>query len=210
MRYLRPASEEEVVAAFLRAEAEEMGRHHAAIAERLAHDHQPPAIVLHPDAGDRAACEYRRRLLSDLRGFGRGEGMFVGFPDRVEWQRVALSADELLEIRYIDDRSSDNFWTTLSGGTRRPLDAAARIRQGVGPRWTLDVWDLAGCAAVVSRVRSGTLPELIAATTSGRERIVALEGNGRLTSFALFRTRLPDEIEVLCGVADGLATWGLY
>src|SRR5215472_15983105 len=120
MRFLRPASEEEVVAAFLCAEAEDTGRYHTVIAERLARDSQPLTIVLQPNISDPASSRYRRRLLGDLRGFGRGEGMFVGFPDRVEWHRVALSADELLDIRHIDDRSSDNFWTTLSGGTRRP------------------------------------------------------------------------------------------
>jgi hypothetical protein len=210
MDLLRAASEDEVVAAFLRAEADDTGRYRASILERLDCDREPPDIVARPDLGDPRQNAYRRRLLGDLRGFGRGEGMFVGFPRQVEWHRAALSRDELLEVRYIDDRDSDNYWVTLSGGSRRARDAAARIRAGIGPRWAIGVWDLAGCEAVVRRLREGSLPELIVATTPRPGRVVAVEGNGRLTSFALFPDRLPDAIEVFCAIAEGLEGWGLY
>ena len=60
------------------------------------------------------------------------------------------------------------------------------------------------------RLNEGSLPELIVATTPRPGRLVAVEGNGRLTSFALFPDRLPDAIEVFCGIADGLESWGLY
>jgi hypothetical protein len=210
MRLLRPASEDEVVAAFLRAESDETGRYRAPIRERLGSDGEPLDTVRRPDLGDPWQNAYRRRLLGDLRGFGREEGMFVGFPASVEWHRAALRRDELLEVRYIDDRSSDDYWVTLSGGSRRPLDAAGRIRAGIGPRWALAVWDLAGCEAVVARLHSGSLPELIVATTRRPGRVVAVEGNGRLTSFALFPERLPETVEVLCALADDLGSWGLY
>lgn len=199
-----------MVAAFLRAEADDTGRDRAAILERLERDREPFDTLASPDLDDPRQNAYRRRLLGERRGFGRGSGMFVGFPARVDWHRAALSRDELLEVRYIDDRGSDDFWVTLSGGSRRPLDAAARIRAGIGPRWTLDVWRLSGSEAVVRRLRQGSLPDLIVATTPTPGRVVAVEGNGRLTSFALFRDRLPEEVEVLCGIAEGLAGWGLY
>ncbi len=210
MRLLRPASEDEVVAVFLRAEADDTGRYRDTILARLDSDREPPGILARPDLGDPRQNAYRRRLLGDLRGFGRGEMMFVGFPQRVEWHRAALSRDELLEVRYIDDRDSDDFWVTLSGGSRRPRDAAARIRAGIGPQWAIGVWDLAGSAAVVRRLCEGSLPELILATGPGPGRVVAVEGNGRLTSFALWPDLLPDAIEVYCGIAEGLEGWGLF
>jgi hypothetical protein len=40
MRFLRPASEDEVVAAFLRAEADEVGRYREAILQRLASEQE--------------------------------------------------------------------------------------------------------------------------------------------------------------------------
>jgi hypothetical protein len=210
MRLLRPALEDEVVAAFLRAEADDMGRQRARILGRLGADGEPLDTVARPDLGDPRQNAYRRRLLGEMCGFGRGDGMFLGFPPRVDWRRAALPRDEVLEIRYIDDRDCDNYWITLSGGSRRPLDAAARIRAGIGPEWAIGVWDLSGCEAVVSRLCQGSLPELIVAVDPEIGRMVAVEGNGRLTSFALFADRLPEAIEVFCTIADGLESWGLY
>ncbi len=210
MRLLRPASEDEVVAAFLRAEADDTGRYRAPILERLRDDRQPFDTVRRPDLNDPRLNAYRRGLLGELRGFGRGDGMFVGFPAQVEWHRAALSRDELLEVRYIDDRASDDYWVTLSGGSRRPRDAAARIRKGIGPQWAIGVWEPSGCEAVVRRLKQGSLPELIVATTPRPGRVVVMEGNGRLTSFALFPELLPDVVEVYCAIAEGLESWGLY
>jgi len=56
----------------------------------------------------------------------------------------------------------------------------------------------------------GSLPELIVVTDPRLDRMVAVEGNGRLTSFALFRERLPEAIEVFCAITAGLERWGLY
>lgn len=210
MHFLRPASEDEVVAAFLRAEADDTGRYEALILQHLGSDQEPLDTVRRPNLSDPRQNAYRRRLLGELRGFGHGDGMFVGFPPRVEWHRAALPRHELLEVRYIDDRGCDDYWITLSGGSRRPRDAAARIRAGIGPSWAIGVWDLTGCEAVVRRLRRGSLPELIVATTPGPGRVVAVEGNGRLTSFALFADRLPEVIEVFCAIAEDLESWGLY
>jgi hypothetical protein len=210
MRILRAAAEAEVVAAFLRAEADDTGRYRASILERLVADGEPMDVVLRPNLSDERQNAYRRGLLGDMRGFGRGDGMFIGFPHRVEWHRAELSRDELLEVRYIDDRGCDDFWVTLSGGSRRPLDAAARIRGGIGPRWAIGVWELGGCEAVVRRLREGSLPDLIVATTSRPGRVVVVEGNGRLTSFAMFPDRLPEVVEVFCAIAESLEGWGLY
>ncbi len=198
------------MAAFLRAESDNTGRLRDPIMARLSSDGEPAATVCSPDLNDSVRNAYRRRLLGELRGFGRGDGMFVGFPPKVDWYRAALPRDELLEVLYIDDRDSDDFWVTLSGGSRRPRDAAARIRAGIGPDWAIRVWDLAGSEAVVRRLCQGSLPELILATTPRSARVVAVEGNGRLTSFALFPELLPEVIEVFCAIARGLESWGLY
>lgn len=51
--------------------------------------------------------------------------MFIGFPARVEWHRAALSREELLQVRSIDDRESDDYWVRLSSPTHigaHPLD----------------------------------------------------------------------------------------
>ena len=62
---------------------------------------------------------------------------------------------------------------------------------------------LSGCEAVVRRLLQGSLPELILATTPQPGPLVAIEGNGRLTSFALFPDHLPEVVEVFCAIAQG-------
>ena len=41
------------------------------------------------------------------------------------------------------------------------------------------------------------------------QRLVVIEGHARLTAYALFPGRLPDELEVLLGVAEGVEHWTL-
>ena len=71
---------------------------------------------------------YRRRLLDEHRAYEQREGLFGGFPYQVDWFRAALTREEALEIFYIDW----SWWLQLSGGTRRPREAARRIRAGDG------------------------------------------------------------------------------
>jgi hypothetical protein len=66
----------------------------------------------------------RRRLLATYRGYGRNEALFAGLPDDISWSRVALTPAELADVRYIDW----DYWLEVSGGTRRPRDAIARMR----------------------------------------------------------------------------------
>ncbi len=57
-----------------------------------------------------------RFLLARHRGWGRSEGLFAGFPEEVEWHRVAATPDEVLDIRYINW----DWWLRISAGTRDP------------------------------------------------------------------------------------------
>ncbi len=100
MRILRPATEAEVVEAYVRAELDsprfgEQTR--AALAE-----HGNPAAAL-----------------GATRGWGRNVGMFGAWPDEVTWWRVAMTPDEVSSLYFIDW----DWWLTVTGGTRRPADA---------------------------------------------------------------------------------------
>jgi hypothetical protein len=48
---------------------------------------------------------------------------------------------------------------------------------------------------------------LIAATTDALRPLVLVEGHARLTAYALFPERLPDELEILLGVSPAMAGW---
>jgi hypothetical protein len=42
------------------------------------------------------------------------------------------------------------------------------------------------------------------------EKLVLLECHVRLTAFALFPARVPDELELLLGTSEQMPTWSLF
>ena len=182
VRLLHPITEDEMIAVFLRAELE---------SERFA---EKLGALLSRDGVefDSADAAYRRRLLDEHRAYERREGLFLGFPREVDWFRAALTRDEVLDILFIDW----SWWLELSGGTRSPREAARRIRAGELTGMTADV------TADEHEPYLDSASKLIAATTPSYERLVLVEGHVRLTAYALFPNRVPDELEILLGVSE--------
>ncbi|HEY3543020.1 MAG TPA: hypothetical protein VGK79_10800 [Gaiellaceae bacterium] len=117
------------------------------------------------------------------------DGLFGGFPDDVEWERVALRRDEVLDILYINW----NWWSTVSNGTRLPRVAAEVHGRDEGDR------------AIASNV--ATNPPLIVVAPPDRSKLVLLEGHVRLTAYAAFPELLPEELEVYLGTSPRIAEW---
>ena len=128
MRRLRPSSEAEMVALFLRTElpAARFRENLQALLERAG---LPECIITDPDLDDDAENQLRLRLLTQHREYGTRTGLFDGFPNDVRWQWMAITPAELARVGYIDY----DYWVELSGGTRLAVDAAPRIRAGVAP-----------------------------------------------------------------------------
>jgi hypothetical protein len=196
MRILRPATEDEVVAVFLRAELDS-GRYGPVLRQLLERDGIDVDVLARPDLADQAANRYRSGLLDEYRGFEQRIGLFGGFPERVAWYRAALTPREVLEILYIDW----DWWLEISDGTRRPMDAAEKIKRG----------DVAGSTVEEHRMLfDAPQPELIVATTPDRRKLVVLDGHYRLTAYAMFPERLPEELELYLGEAEGMDAWGNF
>ncbi len=160
-------------------------------------------VVTKPDLDDEAGNQARRWLLTGKRGYSDRTDYFEGFPDDVTWQWMAISADELAKVRYIEY----DYWNELSGGSRLPVDAATRIRAGVTPFMIPNhrVLDLAQAVA-----EGAQFPPLILVTTGPGGDVVLLEGHVRLTAFILAREWLPPELEVLVGSSAGMARWDCW
>jgi hypothetical protein len=194
MRIVRTASEAEVVAAFLRGELDSP-RWRDGLLALLREDGVDSSVVTKPRVDDEWEAGYRERLLDRHRAWLRREGLFNGFPAQVDWSRVALSPDEVLAIDYINW----DWWLELTRGTRRPVDAAVRIRRG----------EIAGVTVAEHEpigARPGS-PELIAVAPPDRSRLVLVEGHVRLTAYALFPERLPEELELFLGTAEDVERW---
>jgi hypothetical protein len=202
VRDLGPSSEDEMVATFLRAELHSP-RFGPTVALALERAGCQRRLVERPDLSDPAENAVRRGLLEETRGYGTGTGLFWGFPDDIVWRRVALRADEVGAIRYIDY----DYWVELSGGTRSPADAARRIREGV------EVFGVPSAGfhdAVDELAAAVAIPELIVVSPGDEAPLVVLEGHVRLTAYALRPELLPHELEVLLGTSPSLTRWALY
>jgi hypothetical protein len=196
LRIVRPASESEVVAAFLRGELESP-RWGDGLRALLAEDGLDASVL--DDPGEDA---YRAELLDRHRGWLRRRGLFEGLPERIEWTRAALSPAEVLAIRFI----RWDWWLEISGGTRSPVEAAARIRRGEIPGVTAEEHE-----PIAARLRSPPSPaDLIAVGPPSREPLVLLEGHVRLTAYALYPEYLPAELELYVGTAPDIDRWSEF
>jgi len=200
MRILQPVDEDEVIAAFLRAELDSE-RYGPKLRGLLDRDGRGESVLRRPDLASADDNAYRRALLDEHRAFERREGLFQGFPRHVDWHRAVFTREELLEIRYINW----DWWLRISEGSRRPADAAARIRAGEIPGATAHDEE-----PIAVGLGAPGAPELIAATTSALAPVVLVEGHGRLTAAALFPELVPDELELLLGISAEMAAWSEF
>jgi hypothetical protein len=187
-----------MVAVFLRAELDS-SRYRELLRGFLARDGRDDGVLRRPDLEDPEANGYRRGLLEEYRGYASREGLFGGFPQQVDWFRALLTRDEVLDVLFINW----DWWLEISDGTRRPREAAGRIRAGLVPGCTVEEHE----PLAVALQGNPPPPELIVATTTEDSPLVVLEGHFRLTAYALFPDYMPDELEVLLGVSDEMAEW---
>jgi len=130
------------------------------------------------------------------RGYGENRELFEGFPQNVEWFKAWLSPRDLAAVRYIEY----SYWNELSAGSRRPADAARRIKQG---QRAFDVPNGHFLAAAAAVQRGEAFPPLILAGVSAGD-LVCLEGRLRLTAYAL--AGFPRAVECLWWASP--LTWG--
>jgi hypothetical protein len=187
VRLLHPIAEDEMIAVFLRGELSS-GRYGEKLRGLLARDGREL---------DTADDAYRRQLLEEHRAYERRDGLFGGFPHEVDWFRAALSRYEALDILFINW----SWWLELSGGTRRPREAARRIRAGELTGMT------SGVTADEHEPYLESTSELIAVTTQSHDKLVLVEGHVRLTAYALFPARVPEELEIVLGVSEEMPAW---
>ncbi len=128
----RPATEDEVILAFLAGEVESP-RHGDAI-RRAIEAAGGVALLTAPDLRSVEENAARRDALAAARGWGTGTRLFAGFPAGVAWSYGPLQPAELERVRYINY----SYWVGLSGRSRRPADVPAVLASGRAPAWIRD------------------------------------------------------------------------
>ena len=204
MRQARPATEDEVILAFLRGELDSP-RFGDAIRDALETGGGIP-LVSCADTASLQENEARRRALASTRGWATGAGLFAGFPADVTWTHGLLEHEELDRVRFIDY----SYWVELSGGSRWPVEVVPTLRAGRLPAWMKDLgtdWCFQLAQTVGER---SALDDLIIVGTPDLDRLVVLEGHARLT--ALFVAGLQHELDVSAyvGTSANIESWALF
>ena len=99
MRRLRPSSEAEIVALFLRTRA---ARFRDTLWALLDQTGLPERLITAPNLDDPAENQAREQLLTQHREYGTRTGLFEGFPHDVGWEWMAITPAELATVRYVD------------------------------------------------------------------------------------------------------------
>jgi hypothetical protein len=170
---LGPASSDEMVLAFVQAEidTDQYGPHYLAMLKLLRFERV--RLIDGADLSDSQANIARAIMLGATRGYGRNDGLFHGFPSDTMWQRVSLDRSDFDRMSYI---GNDEFWNTLTAGTRAVRDGAAAYRCS---RIEAPV------DAIVQKIRQGVpMPDLILVDDM-RGGCVILEGHKRATAYAV-------------------------
>jgi hypothetical protein len=197
----RPATEDEMIAAFLQAEVDSP-RWSDCVRSGLATLGLERSLIDQPDLTDRQQNGLRKQLLW-YRGYERREGLFKGFPLDVAWRRVDLEAGDLQTMRYINDTvTTTPNWTNLSSGTRLVSDGAVNLRQHTSdPRFRQII-------EIARALRGGKRFEPLIAAQNRDDYLVIIEGHSRATAYAFERFSGP--VDAFVGSSPAMDKWPFY
>jgi len=199
---LGPATEHEMVLAFLRAEVDSsrFGKYYQGAVDGLTESGLGRGTLL--DSADLRSDQHnaiRKAILSGVRGYGVGQRLFVNFPSDVTWRRVTLGPEDFGKLMY----ANWDGWIKLSGGTRRVIDGAANI-------YSVDLGDGTNdlILAMAADLKAGrTFPQLIAAAGENGN-VILIEGHARATAYVLANS--PERIECILGASPTMRNWAVY
>jgi hypothetical protein len=196
---LGPATEDDVVLAFLQAEIDSVrfGSCYATILANSGLDRH--SVIDHPDRSSPQANSIRRELLNLVRGYGSGKALFTGFPPDVAWRHVSMGQGDFPKLRYAKCAP----WIELSGGTRLVTEGAKNIAPG-GPAEDAAV----NIRAVLDDLKCGKrYPELIGVEGQNGD-IILMEGHTRATAYVLSPPAEP--IGCIVGSSSTMTSWAFY
>ena len=101
MKIIGDTTEDDMVAAFLKAEANSL-RWGESIKKLLDEHKINKNIIDSPDITNQEENSLRAIILGEFRGYKQNKDLFENFPQEVNWKRAILSGDDFQKIKYID------------------------------------------------------------------------------------------------------------
>jgi hypothetical protein len=199
----RPATESEVVLAFLRGEldSDRFGND----VRRALIDVGGPELVESPDLDSAEDNRARARALAAARGWPNTE-LFEGFPEKVDWYHGVLAPDVLERVRFIDY----SYWNRLSGGSRWPRDVLPTLQAGKLPGW-LTKLGTSWCFEFAAQLATAqAVDDLIVMATPDLSELVLLEGHARLTAIFVGDLHRRLTVRAYLGLSAEIDRWSCF
>jgi hypothetical protein len=190
MREIGSASSNDMVLAFVRAEIDSprWGGFYMQAIGGLRFSRS--ALIDQADLNDQYTNCIREIVLGAVRGYGRDEFLFHGFPRDAQWRRVLVEPSEFDRLSYAN---CDPF-PGLTDGSRSVIDGARNYKRD--PKFASQVDDIA-------RNIGAGLPTGELILVADRDRLVVLEGNTRTTAHV--QTATP--FSALVGTSPSMQNW---
>ena len=202
MKIINQITENEMIGTFLQAEINSK-RFQKYINDYLTKKNLNKNLIERPNFKSAKENNLRYEILDEYRGYGKRTELFENFPQNLNWYEVELNKKEVQKVKYINY----DFWIELSNKTRRPKEAAKNIQNGK------KVFNQPNNNFIeaAEKLEKGTIfPEMILVAKSENDYLVALEGNLRLTAYALKPNYVPEKTKAILGISKGISNWGLY
>jgi hypothetical protein len=193
MRIIKPITEPEVVAEFLRAEYFSP-RFSDPIRSYLYSEGLSDQIILEPNLEIESQNNHRAKILNAARGYlDRKPGnVFHRFPDEVQWSWAQVSAEELSEL-YMPNHPA---WMQITDNTRL-LSVGAEYLMSSDPmgnpaRFVRDFMSTFDSSAAY--------PPIIVVGRQIGSRLVVLEGSVRAISYWLLKDKI-NQVDLVIGLS---------
>jgi hypothetical protein len=169
-----PATEDEMISAFLQAEIDSP-RWGPCVKAKLTHLGSGRLLIDSPNLKDAAENLRRKQVLDCYRCYQPRKDIFTGFPLDVTWYRAELQAQDFQTMQYMAHR----YWSELSNGTRLVSVGARNFPGYACDRRFLHI------GAIIHDIRDGKrFAPLIAAQHHGGH-LVLIEGHCRATAYTV-------------------------
>jgi hypothetical protein len=191
MRELGPASNDEMVLSFLRAEIEspQWGHRYTEVLNQMRADRL--SLIDNADLNDANANRIRAKVLGPVRGYGRNAALFRGFPTDTTWRRVQLDPSDFQRLNYLNYPP----FPKLTDGTCSVEVGARNYRHDGELAQRVD--------DVVQAIERGvSIQELI--LVEDADWLVVLEGNTRATAYVKAST---SSFSALVGSSPTMYQW---
>ena len=201
MKDVGPATEDEMVLAFVQAEID-ADQWQESYAQALLEKGKQRTLVLRPSLASAEENAERITLLGRVRGYRQNAMLFTGFPNDVVWRRVLADSADLGAMQFANLFRVEGAreLLQLAENTRAVATAAGNVHK-------IENETSRRVRGAIKAIGAGQPHPSLIAVTHHSGALILLEGHTRATAHAFLNT---PEINILVGSSPGMNGWFFY